>query len=42
MFEPAKNLLIDIRKNSIYLKLAPVKTKKARVNINITDAFKFF
>jgi len=38
---PAKNLLIETRKNSIYLKLAPVKTKKANVTINIIDALRF-
>jgi hypothetical protein len=41
MFAPAKNLLIDTRKNSIYMKFAPVKTKNASVTINIMDAFKF-
>ena len=41
MLAPAKNLLIDDKKNSIYLKLAPVKTKKANVTINIKDAFRF-
>ena len=38
---PAKNLDIETKKNSIYLKLAPVKIRKASVTINIIDDFKF-
>ena len=41
MLAPAKNLLIDTKKNSICLKLAPVKTKKAKVTINIIEALRF-
>lgn len=41
MFAPEKNLLIETRKNSIYLKLAPVNTKNAKVTINIIEAFRF-
>lgn len=41
MLAPAKNFVIETRKNSIYLKFAPVKIKKARVTINIMDDLRF-
>ena len=42
MFAPAKNLAIATKEYSIYLKLAPVKIRKARVIMNIIEDFKFF
>ena len=41
IFAPEKNLLIDTKKNSIYLKFAPVNTKNANVTINIIEALRF-
>ena len=41
IFAPEKNFVIDTRKNSICLKLAPVKMRKASVTMNMREDLRF-